>query len=182
MTQIEQLQELARECGFESMGIAPAQELRVHKEVRDMCAAGKCHVYGKSWACPPACPTIEEYQEQFARFEQCLVVQTVGELEDDFDFEGMMEAEGTHKKRFLSLAEQGHALFDETGAASLFLSAGTCTLCKPCSYPDSPCRFSDKRMTSMEAAGLMVAEACGLAGIPYNHGPLTVAYSSCVLV
>ena len=61
------------------------------------------------------------------------------------------------------------------------LSAGTCTLCKECTYPDAPCRFPDKRLVSMEAAGLVVSEVCTQAGIDYNHGPQTIAYSGCVL-
>ena len=178
MMNIDELSALAQECGFECIGVAPANALRVHAEVRAMCAAGKCHVYGKSWACPPACPTIEEYQAQFAQYEKCLVVQTIGELEDEFDGEGMMDAEAKHKKRFLAFA----AAVREQVPEALCLSAGTCTICRPCTYPDAPCRFPEKRMTSMEAAGLMVSEACKAAGIPYNHGSLTVAYVSCVLV
>ena len=178
MTSIEELTGLAQEYGFECVGVAPASELRVRAEVRDMCAAGKCHIYGKSWACPPACPTIEEYQEQFGHYDKCLIVQTVGQLEDDFDFEGMMDAEAEHKRRFLAFA----AAVREKDPSALCLSAGTCTMCKPCTYPDAPCRFPEKRLTSMEAAGLVVAEACEKASIPYNHGALTVAYISCVLI
>ena len=177
----ERLQQAAEELGFECTGVAAASELVSRPEVRAMCASGSCRIYGHSWACPPACLSIEEYQQKFANYEKCLVVQTVGELEDEFDGETMMEAEATHKERFTAFAKRAHDIAEEEGAAVLCLSAGTCTICRPCTYPDEPCRFPDRRMSSMEASGLYVAEVCGLAGIPYNHGKLSIAYVSCVL-
>ena len=173
----EQLEAIAKECGFEFMGVTEAAQLKTMPEVRDMCASGTCQIYGHSWACPPACGTVEEYQEKISQFENCLVVQTLGELEDEFDFETIMETEHEHKRRFTEFAQRVHELEGET----LLLAAGTCTLCKTCTYPDAPCRFPEKRMSSMEAAGLVVADVCTLAGIPYNHGKNTMAFSSCVL-
>jgi len=34
---------------------------------------------------------------------------------------------------------------------------------------------------SMEACGILVSEACTLAGLKYYYGPGTLTYSSCVL-
>ena len=144
-----------------------------------MCAANTCQAYGHSWACPPACGDIADFQRQMGSYEHCLVMQTVAELEDDFDFETMQEAGERHKQRVLALVEA----LDAAGlsGSTMTLSAGTCTLCSPCTYPDAPCRFPEKRLVSMEAAGLVVSDVCTLAGIPYNHGPQTIAYSGCVL-
>lgn len=176
---MNEIERIIAEQGFESMGTGSAADLAVREEVRAMCAADKCHVYGRSWACPPACGSIEEYQAQMDEFDTYTVVQTVAQLEDEFDAEGMMEASALQQKRFLGLVEA----LDEAGlsAQTMVLSSGTCTLCKSCTYPDAPCRFPDKRLVSMEAAGLVVSESCSLAGVPYNHGPNTIAYSSCVL-
>ena len=55
------------------------------------------------------------------------------------------------------------------------------TRCKPCAYPE-PCRFPGRRLVSMEAAGLLVTDACNAAGVPYNHGRLTIAYTGCALL
>ena len=173
------IEDLAREVGFEYMGTCSAKELVARPEVRAMCAANTCHVYGHSWACPPACGDIEDFQCQMNEFETCLVVQTVANMEDDFDVEAMEEAGETQKQRVLDLVEA----IDKAGlsAETMTLSAGTCTLCAECTYPDAPCRFPDKRLVSMEAAGLVVSEVCTKAGIAYNHGPLTIAFSGCVL-
>ena len=173
------IEQLAQEQGFECMGTCSAKELVARPEVRSMCAAGKCQVYDHSWACPPACGEIGDFEQQMHAFEHCLVVQTVAEMEDDFDVETMEEAGERQKQRVLDLVEA----IDKAGlsAETMTLSAGTCTLCKTCTYPDAPCRFPDKRLVSMEAAGLVVSEVCMQADIPYNHGPQTIAYSGCVL-
>ena len=176
-TKTEQVQALADELGFECMGLAPASALIARPEVRDMCASGKCQKYGTSWACPPACPSIEEFQAMYGTFDQCLVVQTVGELEDEFDGEAMMDAAEQHGKRVYELASKVADLDFPT----MCLSAGTCMLCPTCTYPDAPCRFPEKRLVSMEASGLVVSDVCQAARIPYNHGKLSIAYSSCIL-
>lgn len=173
------VEKIIDEQGFECIGKGAAKDLEVRTEVREMCAADKCHVYGKSWACPPACGDIEEFEQQMHSYEHFAVVQTVAELEDEFDGEGMMEAAQLQKERFYGLVDK---LAEEGLAAGVMtLSSGTCQVCAKCTYPDEPCRFPEKRLVSMEAAGLVVSEACTTAGIPYNHGPNTIAYSSCVL-
>ena len=173
------IEELARAQGFDFMGTCSAKELVAREEVRSMCATGKCQVYGHSWACPPACGELEDFQGQMNSFDHCLIVQTVAEMEDDFDIEAMEEAGELQKRRVIDLVEA----IDDAGlsAETMTLSAGTCTLCETCTYPDAPCRFPDKRLVSMEAAGLVVSEVCTMAGIPYNHGPQTIAYSGFVL-
>lgn len=176
---MNQIMQLAQEIGFDCMGECSAKDLVARPEVRSMCAAGKCQVYGHSWACPPACGELDDFQELMRTYEHCLVVQTVGEMEDDFDFEAMEETGSLQKRRVLDLVE----VLDAAGLSSqtLTFSAGTCTLCAECTYPDAPCRFPDKRLVSMEAAGLVVSEVCELASIPYNHGPQTIAFSGCIL-
>ena len=36
-------------------------------------------------------------------------------------------------------------------------------------------------MSSMEAYGLLVGDVCLRSGLPYNHGPRTMTYTSCLL-
>lgn len=175
---IDQLRAIALEAGFEATGIADATELRVRPEVRDMCAADRCQAYGRNWRCPPACGDLDEFAALIAARGRCLVIQTVWELEDEFDFEGMMEAEALHKRRFAAFAERARAVAPD----ALLLGAGTCTLCPACTCPDEPCRQPGRALTSMEAAGLLVSDVCVAAGTPYNHGRGTIAYTSCALV
>jgi len=174
---VEKLLTLALELGFDHAALLDASKLRALSEVREMCASGRCRRYGKSWSCPPACGTIEECQARMSRYTGGVLVQTTAQLRDDFDMETMNLAQETHKKRFFVLARQARLLYPDV----LPLTAGSCTICRACTYPDRPCRFPRKMLSSMEAYGLLVSEVCNLAGLAYYYGPGTLTYSACIL-
>lgn len=174
------VKEIAEEIGFDCIGQVETTALVTRPEVRDMCAADKCQHYDKSWRCPPVCGPISEFQAQIDARSMAVLVQTVGQMEDSFDFEAIMEASEIQNERFGKLV---FAVRDRLGDMNPFyLGSGTCTLCPECAYPDAPCRFPDQTYVSMEAGGLVVSEVCVAAGIPYNHGKNTIAYTGCVLL
>ena len=168
---------LALELGFDHAAALDVKRLCALPEVRDMCASGRCRRYGKSWSCPPACGTIEVCAERMGRYTGGVLVQTTAQLEDDFDIDGMNRAQEQHKKRFFDLARQARLLYPDV----LPLTAGSCTICRSCTYPDKPCRFPKKMLSSMEAYGLLVSEVCKDAGLAYYYGPGTLTYSACIL-
>ncbi len=172
----EEAAKLAEECGFSHWGFFETDGLRFLPEVRDMCASGKCQRYNKCWSCPPACGTLEESREKAKAFSWGILLQTTAELEDDYDAETMMEADSTQKKRF-----EAFCLALEKEDSFMPMGSGSCTICTECTWPDAPCRFPKRMVTSMEAYGLVVSEVCQLAETPYYYGPLTITYSSCVL-
>lgn len=143
-----------------------------------MCAADKCHQYNKNWTCPPGCGSLEECEGKVRRYQKGLIVQTVGELEDNMDGEGMMETEARHKEAFLRLMEDLKKDYPDL----LAIGAGCCTRCKTCTYPDAPCRFPDKKVSSMEAYGMLVSQICKDNSLPYYYGDCTIAYTSCFLL
>ena len=98
-------------------------------------------------------------------------------LADDFDYESIAATERAHKRRFADFARQMRRLHP----GCLPLTAGSCTLCARCTYPDRPCRYPTKRLSSMEAYGLFVSDICMRSGLAYNYGPHTMTYTSCVL-
>ena len=174
---------LARGIGFEYAAGFDAGRLTFRSEVRAMCASGRCKRYGKCWSCPPACGTVEALEARAGKFSRCVLVQTVSKLDGDFDAEGLRAAEALHKRRFAALARFARETAQSQGLpAPLPLAAGTCTLCPTCTCPDEPCRNPESALVSMEAAGLLVSDACEAAHIPYYHGKGTMAYTSCVLV
>jgi predicted metal-binding protein len=172
------IHELIETCGFDATGECPSSLLKTRPEVRAMCAVDRCNAYGRNWACPPACGEIEDFQQQISQRTTCYVVQTCGDLEDSFDFETMVEVEMLQKERFEKLND----LVKERFPDALMLSAGTCQICKECTCPDAACRFPERRLSSMEAAGLVVSEVCTQAGVPYNHGPNTMSYTGCIVL
>jgi predicted metal-binding protein len=172
----ESLLSLALEAGFEHAALCDAAALESRADVRAMCAADKCHAYGKNWTCPPVCGTPDECGARMRCFASCLLVQTVGALEDDFDFEGMQALEKLHLERFHRLADTLRAR--EPGI--LCLGSGGCRICGTCAWPE-PCRFPQRACSSMEAYGLLVSDVCKKAGLAYYYGKDTLAYTACYL-
>ena len=174
----EKLENMAAAAGFSHYGPLKKEALVVRKEVRDMCAVNRCGKYGTSWVCPPGCGELSELAEKLSRVSGGIILQSTGEMEDDFDFECMMDTEKEQKSRFFALVERLREAFP----GMLPMSAGTCTLCRECAYPDAPCRFPEKAFPSMEAYGLVVSDICVSSGIKYYYGPKTITYTSCILL
>lgn len=143
-----------------------------------MCASSACHMYGKCWSCPPGCGSLEECEKNIRKYKTGIIVQTVGELEDELDGETMMETEALHKKNFYAFEQKLRELYPDM----LALGAGACRRCKVCTYPDSPCRFPKKMFSSMEAYGMLVTQVCQANDLKYYYGPCTIAYTSCYLL
>ena len=175
---IQEFFALAKEIGFEQAGPLDPATIELKEEVREMCASGKCTMYDKRWSCPPGCGTLDECRELLKGYTRGILVQSVGELEDNFDIETMMETEAAHKERFYAMRK---ALV-EKGIDALAAGAGCCTICPECTYPDAPCRFPEQKMSSMEALGMLVVEVCKANGLPYFYGENTIAYTSCFLL
>lgn len=163
----------AKRAGFTHTGPLDPATIELKEAVRQMCAA--CSRYGNCWSCPPACGTLEDCRKRIGKYQQGILLQTVGQLEDEFDGEAMMETEALHKENF-------HRLLKEVGREGLLaLGAGSCTVCKTCSYPDAPCRFPERMVSSMEAYGMEVAVVCRANNLAYYYGPNTIAYTCCLL-
>ncbi len=178
MIDIEKLEKMGREQGFSHVAYLDCTTLHPRPEVRDMCAANTCHAYGKYWSCPPGCGTLEECAQRLSGYAHGILVQTVGELEDELDGEAMMEAERLHREHFCTLEHLLRAEYPNM----LALGSGGCGRCEACTYPDAPCRFPKEIFSSMEANGLVVSDVCQANHLSYYYGPCTIAYTSCFLL
>lgn len=168
--------EAARAQGFETVVVLDMNTLKSKPEVRDMCSVNKCASYGKKWGCPPGCGTIEQCQEMMGRFTMGVLIQTVGQLEDNWDFEGIARTGGTHKDRFDGLCDTMRSWEEKI----LPMSAGGCELCQPCAYPE-PCRHPDRISYSVSAFGLLVNELCKDNGVTYYYGSDKMAFTGLIL-
>ena len=173
----EELKKLARECGFDNVCALNVSALEFLPQVRDMCAADRCHSYNKCWTCPPACGDLEEIERRCRDYGQGILLQTIGKLEDEFDAWGMAETEKRHQHSFYEFV--GDAL--KICPAALPMGVGACRLCEKCTWPDSPCRYPDLAFPSMEACGLLVSRVCEMSGMKYYYGRNTITFTSCIL-
>ncbi len=173
----EELEKLAKECGFTYTAPLDPETIELKKEVRDMCAVNSCGMYGKSWSCPPGCGTLEECAEKLNSYKHGILVQTVGNLEDLFDVEAMMETARKHDENVRKMQDELLKRKEEV----LTLGAGACKLCAKCTYPDEPCRQPERMHSSMESFGMVVLEVCKANGLSYYYGSDHIAYTGCLL-
>lgn len=174
----QELLSLAAQCGFDHAGPLNVPAMEFSPAVRDMCAADRCNHFARCWSCPPGCGTLEEVSAKAAAYHRGILVQSTGEMEDDFDVETMFDTEKLQKSRFQELVSQVRAVYPDC----LPMASGACTICPQCTYPDAPCRFPQLAIPSMEAYGLVVSQVCEDSGLSYYYGPKTITYTSCILI
>ena len=174
----EALSSKALSLGATRSSVIEAKSVKTDRIFRDMCASNACGMYGKCHMCPPDVGEIDELMAKLDCYQYTLVYQMVSELEDSFDFEGMLEA----KQRTYPLAQGIRRLFSDLSIAdSLHLGAGGCGVCKVCAKrTGSPCRFPEMAMSSLEAYGINVSELAKSAGMRYINGQNTVTYFGAV--
>jgi len=176
---IFKLREEALEAGFTLAEPLNIETIKLREEVREMCAVNKCHAYNTNWSCPPACGTVAECQERIKKYETGLIVETTGQLEDDFDFETMEKTAKDHADHFIQFLKKIRK--DHSDLEVLPLGAGECLNCKQCTYPEAPCRFPELMSSPMEGYGMVISDVCKDNGILYNHGRGTLTYVGCYL-
>ena len=169
---------MAEQTGFYAWVPLDISTISLKQEVRDMCAMNSCGMYDKCWSCPPGCGTLEECAARLKSYSHGILVQSRGDIEDSFDVEGLQELEQTHKEHFNRM----YAALRASGEEVLAIGAGCCAACAKCTYPDEPCRFPEKMVSSMEAYGMLVLEVCKTNGLQYYYGPDKMAYTSCFLL
>lgn len=169
--------DILKDCEFDTVAVLDVSTLKALPEVRQMCEVNTCGAYNKRWSCPPGCGSIEDCEQKMKKFSYGILVQTVGDIEDSLDWEGIMEVKSLHDKRFIN----GTKKLREKLSDMLALGDGSCSLCKDCTYPYKPCRFPDIQSASMEAFGLFVSDICRKNNIAYNYGPGKMCYTGCYL-
>ena len=176
---LEKLTALPLECGAFKANVIKTEKIETDRRFRDMCEANSCGIYGKCWMCPPNVGDIDLLMGEIAKYDYALVYQTVFELEDSFDFEGMVSA----KKKSYKITQNIREKFDKLGTKkSLHLGSGGCGVCPTCAKRDEqPCRFPNLAIASLEAYGINVSQLAKAAEMKYINGADTVTYFGAVL-
>ncbi|MBS6196320.1 MAG: DUF2284 domain-containing protein [Clostridiales bacterium] len=176
MTIQEAIAQEKNKLGIHEYGFVKTEDLVVSKGVRKLCEDNVCGCYGKTWACPPGVGALEECEKKMKAYENVFVFTTKHELEDSFDWEGMISGKQEHEKMEPAVVE----LFREHFEHMMVLSTEGCARCENCTYPEEPCRFPDKLHPSIESYGVEVNRLAKTAGIHYINGKDTVTYFSCI--
>jgi predicted metal-binding protein len=153
--------------------VISTRAINFYAELLKACETNVCGKYDKCWTCPPAIGPMEAQKEKILSFLFAFVFNTKFDLEDSFDYEGMMRAKDQHDR----LTAEIHERF---GKSNPVYGAGGCRICETCAYPAS-CRFPEKIYPSIEAVGINVTELSRAGGLRYNNGENTVTYFSMIL-
>ncbi|HJB89879.1 MAG TPA: DUF2284 domain-containing protein [Candidatus Eisenbergiella merdigallinarum] len=171
---IARLRERALELGAHRAEVMEASRVSLDASFRELCKANSCGNYGKNYMCPPDIGDIHSLMDEIRTYDAVLVYQTVGQLEDSYDFEGMMEAGRLHNGLAQKLREETQGFPKER---ILHLAAGGCRVCETCGKrTGEPCRFPGKAIGSLEAYGINVSLLAKESGMKYINGADTVTY------
>ena len=168
------LEQKVIELGAYKAAQIAVKDIMFDRSFRTLCESNACGNYGKSYMCPPDAGDIDLLIARAKSYDYAIVYQTVGILEDSYDFEGMMEA----GQRLNDLAQAVSATFSASPfSKTMNLGSGGCHVCEVCAKrEDAPCRFPDKAMSSLETYGVNVSELAVLSGMQYINGQNTVTY------
>ncbi len=142
--------------------------------VLEACRANRCGRYGTCWTCPPGTAGVEERIKSYAH---AVVFSCKYDLEDSFDFEGMMDGMKQARDALADIRKN----LTRDGIDHMALGCEGCNLCPTCTYPDAPCRHPESATPSVEACGIHVVDLSRKVGVAYNNGPNTVTYFCIVL-
>lgn len=138
-----------------------------------------CPFYGKSWACPPEAPYLEN---EIMSYDKFYLIYTKFEIQKkgdnksrtSFRYKDMREIMEQEMEKFLN---QHRKEFKEIK----ILWDGHCRVCekenKKCSIEeDVPCRYPDKIRYSMEAVGIDVTQTVKKLDIDIEWPPINHVY------
>jgi predicted metal-binding protein len=171
---------LALENGATFAAMIATGDIPFAAELRGACAQNYCGRYATCWVGPPAIGEVSDLMASVLEFPYALVIQTVDQLEDSYDYPGMMAAREHHVGVYQQTLAAVRARFP--GRKLLALDAGCCDLCPKCTYPDEPCRHPDEAIPSVEVYGINVNPMLQACGLKYNNGQDTVSYVGLIIL
>lgn len=162
---MDQVLQAAQDAGFTAAKPLDMQSLTFYTDTLQYCEQNLCGKYGSNWSCPPHSTTPQEMEALKDNFEAGVIVQTRGLLEYEDDAEGIDLVRNTHNRAFYPFVDKMRSLYGKVTA----MSSGGCRVCKECSFPDEPCRYPEKKISSVSAYGVHVDEICEASGIDYEY-------------
>ncbi len=174
----QELIDIALDAGATKATVIQVKDIVLSAAFRDICAKNSCGMYGRCWMCPPDIGDIEPLMSQVRSYRHGLLYQTISNIEDSFDIEGMQEAGKNH----VWLSQRIEAFMMPVLEKHLHLTCGGCRLCERCAKLDGlPCRKPEQALSSMEGYGIDVYNTCKPTELKYINGQNTVTYFGIVL-
>ena len=103
------------------------RELEFSDRIRWICEH-ECPMYDKTWACPPGVGPVAECRAKCMKFENCLLIATITEVEDIADINETLSTRPEHEQ----VTNQVRDLMRQQGVEPYILSTEACTICARC--------------------------------------------------
>lgn len=175
---IEKINDFLKDKGAAHTSITDVANITFSSEFRDACKQNMCGKYNRNWMCPPAVGEINYMMDEAKQYDKAVVFQTIFDLEDSYDFEGMTEAKKTHDSLILETIKY----LKQLDSSALIMGAGSCTVCAECAMlSGESCKFPGLAFSSLEAYGIAVSELAKACRLNYINGVNTVTYFGLVL-
>ena len=150
------------------------KELEFSPRIRWICQH-ECPMYGKTWACPPAVGSVEECEKKCLRYEHCLLISTIDQVDDIADIEKGLATRGAHE----TVTNQVRDIMRELGENPYVLSTEACALCPRCAVLDGkPCRMPEKMHPCVESHGINVIPTLERLGLDFQYGSNIITWIS----
>lgn len=168
----------ALDAGAAKAAVIRGADVVLSASFREICAGNGCGNFGRCWMCPPDIGDISALMDEVRRYSKGLLYQTVSEIEDSFDIEGMLSA----GRRHAQVSQRLEARVKPLLMGHLHLSCGGCRLCERCAKADGlPCRHPHRALAPMEGYGIDVYNTAKPTDLKYINGPNTVTFFGLVL-
>lgn len=165
---------LSEISNFETVKELPVKSIVTSHDLRKCCDANMCGKFGACWTCPPAIAPFEECVSKISEYDMGVLIHQSYELEDEYDYEGMFDAAKEFDLAFRTAYYKLREMKEFEGMYAL--SAGGCNICEKCTYPDEPCRFPDKILSSLESHGIYVLDLAKKCDVKYRKSPKHIDY------
>ena len=169
---------IALACGAKAAQYLPGSAVITDPVFRKICEGNACGKFNRCHMCPPDIGQIEALICEVKQYPHAVLYQTIGTLEDSFDFEGMMEAGKHHNLCSQAIRRKLDGMLPN----HLHLTGGGCHLCERCAkLDDAPCRHPAEALTSLEGYGIDVYRTSQATNLKYINGANTVTYFGIIL-
>ena len=194
------LKDMALHLGAIEAEIIHTNKIAIENRVVFKCRVG-CTNYGKTLACPPYVPTVEEFRKIASEYSYALFMKFASSAKADKDLaknlskaidDPSLSKETREKlKEFWSLWNKDKlehlsvvlklekAAQDKGFPLATGLVSGYCKLCEKCTLDPSTCPYPTRSRISEEAVGVNVQATANNAGIlftyPFKNNPESFA-------
>jgi predicted metal-binding protein len=184
----EFLTKRALELGASGAKIIPSSKVVIEDRVVLKCKVG-CNNYGKTLACPPFTPSVEEFRRIVSEYSHAMFMKFTSKAEADTETQkaiskmaaGLTENEkrlvdkfwAAWKKDKIDMLASVVQLEKEAMRAGYSLAvgfvSGNCQLCEKCNIETRICAHPEMARKSEDAVGVNVKKTAQNAGIQYIY-------------